>query len=180
MGAIPSRAQSEFYKGLLPIELTADAPAVFTADVKNDRFAGGQPSPSEETSRPLSSILISFCIGVAATLTWQSYSDAARQIIATWSPQLGWLAPQAFAPQITPNTVEQLITRIADRIVTSIAATQEPIVRTVDQLTAGQEDLTREIIKLEAISQYSLSKDLESQPRPVHVRTLKPGTRAVR
>jgi hypothetical protein len=180
MGSIPRRAQSELYKGLLPIGLTADAPAVFTADLKNDRLADGRPSPSEETSRPLSSILISFCIGVAATLMWQSYSDAARQIIATWSPQLGWLAPQASAPQTAPNTIEQLITRIVDRIVTNIAATQEPIVRTVDQLTAGQEQLTREIIKLEAISQYGLSKDLEPQPRPVQVRTLKLGTRAVR
>jgi hypothetical protein len=180
MGAIPSRAQSELYKGLLPIELTADAPAVFTADLKNDRFTDGQPSPNEETSRPLSSILISFCIGVAATLTWQSYSDATRQIIATWSPQLGWLAPQTSAPQTAPNTIEQLIARIVDRIVTNIAASQEPIVHTIDQLAASQEELTREIIKLEAISQYSPSKDLEPQPRPVHVRTLKPGMRAVR
>jgi hypothetical protein len=51
MGAMPSRAQSEFYKGLLPIELADEAPTVFTADLKNDRFATGQPSASEETSR---------------------------------------------------------------------------------------------------------------------------------
>jgi hypothetical protein len=94
MGAMPSRAQSEFYKGLLPIELSDEAPAVFTADLKNDRFANGQPPESEETSRPLARVLVPFCLGVAATLTWQSYSDAARQIIANWSPQLGWLAPQ--------------------------------------------------------------------------------------
>jgi hypothetical protein len=79
-----------------------------------------------------------------------------------------------------PNTIEQLITRIVDRIVTNIAASQAPIVHTVEQLAASPEELTREIIKLETISQYSPSKDLESQPRPVHVRTLKPGTRAVR
>jgi hypothetical protein len=180
MGAMPSRAQSEFYKGLLPIELSAETPAVFTADLKSDRFADGQPSPSEETSRPHSSTLISFCIGVAATLMWQSYSDAARQIIATWSPQLGWLAPQASASQTAPNTIEQLITRIADRIVTNTAATQEQIARSVDQLTAGQEQLSREIIKLEAISQYSLSKSLEPPSRLVHAPTPKPGTRAVR
>ena len=51
MGAMPSRAQSEFYKGLMPIKLADEAPTVFTADLKNDRFANGQPSASEETSR---------------------------------------------------------------------------------------------------------------------------------
>jgi hypothetical protein len=50
---MPSRAQSEFYKGLLPIELSDEAPAVFTADLKNDRFANRQPPDGEEISRPL-------------------------------------------------------------------------------------------------------------------------------
>src|SRR5260370_3076112 len=86
MGAMPSRAQSEFYKGLLPIELRDEAPIVFTADLKNDRFANGQPSASEESSRPLARLLIPFCIGVTATLTWQSYNDAAKQIIARGYP----------------------------------------------------------------------------------------------
>jgi len=39
--------------------------------------------------------LITFCIGVAATLAWQSYGDAAREMIANSYPQLGWLTPQA-------------------------------------------------------------------------------------
>jgi hypothetical protein len=179
MGAMPSRAQSEFYKGLLPVEPSVETPTVFIADLKNDRFANEQPSGSEETSRPLTRVLIPFCVGVAVTLTWQSYSDATRQIIAKWSPQFGWLAPQAPVAQTVPNTVDQIVTRIVDRIVTNIAATQEPIVRSVDQLTAGQEQLTREIIKLEAISQYGLSKSLEP-PRQIHATTPKPGTRTVR
>jgi hypothetical protein len=40
-------------------------------------------------------ILVTFCVGVAATLAWHSYGDAARQIIAKSHPQLGWLAPRA-------------------------------------------------------------------------------------
>src|SRR5260370_10333803 len=164
MGAMPSRAQSEFYKGLLPIELSDEAPAVFTADLKNDRFANRQPQDSEETSRPLARVLVPFCIGVAATLTWQSYSDAAGPIIAKWSPQLAWLAPPAPVPQTSPNTLEQITTRIVDRIVTNIAATQEPMVRTVEQLAAGQEQLTREMIKLDAISQYGLCEKLKAPP----------------
>jgi hypothetical protein len=180
MGAMPSRAQSEFYKGLLPIELSVETPAVFAADLRNDRFAHGQPSASEENSRSLARVLIPFCIGVTATLTWQSYSDAAKQIIAKWSPQLGWLAPQTPVGQTVPDRIEQIIARIADRIVTDTAAGQEQIARAVDQLMAGQEQLTREIVKLEAISQYGFAKNLEPPPRPVPASTHKPGTRAVR
>jgi hypothetical protein len=38
--------------------------------------------------------LVAICIGVAAILAWQSYGDAAKQIIATKAPELAW-SPQA-------------------------------------------------------------------------------------
>ena len=44
---------------------------------------------------PLTHILITLCVGAAAIMAWQSYGDAARQIIASSYPQLGWLAPHA-------------------------------------------------------------------------------------
>ena len=180
MGAMPSRAQSESYKGLLPIELSVEAPTVFTADLRSERFANEQPSDRQENSRPFTRSLIAFCIGAAATLTWQSYNDAAKKIIASWSPELGWLAPQAPVARIVPDTIEKIIARIGDRIVANIAAGQEQISRTVDQLAAGQEQMTREMIKLEAASQYGLSKSLEPPPRQTHAATPKPGTRVVR
>src|SRR5467141_245118 len=180
MGAMPSRAQYEYYKGLLPIELSVEAPIVFTADLGRQQFANERPSDRQENSRPFARSLITFCIGVAATLTWQSYNDAAKKIIASWSPELGWLAPQAPVARIVPDTIEKIITRIGDRIVANIAAGQEQISRTVDQLAAGQEQMTREMIKLEAISQYGLAKNLEPPPRAVHAPMPKPGTRAVR
>src|SRR6266446_10526675 len=178
MGAMPSRAQSESYKGLLPIELSVDAPTVFTADLRSERYANEQPC--QENSRPFARSLITFCIGVAATLTWQSYNDAAKKIIAGWSPQFAWLAPQAPVARTVPDPIEHIITRIVDRIVANVTAGQEQIARSVDQFAAGQEQMPREIIKVEAISQYALSKSLEPPPRPVHAPTPKPGTRAVR
>src|SRR5262249_33002210 len=126
----------------------------------------GHPSYGKRASRPLAHFLITFYIGVAATLAWQSYSDAARQIIASLSPQLGWLAPQqAAAAPAVPDKVEQ-ITRSVDQIV---SASQEHITRSVDQLTAGQEQMTREIIRLQAISQYGIHTNSEPAPRPAHV-----------
>jgi len=180
MGAMASRAQSELYKGLLPVELSIEAPAVYAADLENDRFANEQPSFGKRASRPLARFLITFYLGVAATLAWQSYSDPARQIIASSSPQLGWLAPQAAVAKTVPDTIEQITMRIVDRIATSIAAAQEQITRSVDQLAAGQEQMTREITKLQAIQQYILYKNSEPSPRPAPSPTPKPATRSVR
>ena len=51
-------------------------------------------------------VLITFCVGVAATLAWQSYGDAARQNVANAYPQLGWLAPRLEA-QAAPSPDQQ-------------------------------------------------------------------------
>jgi hypothetical protein len=49
--------------------------------------------------------LVAMCIAVAATLAWQSYGDAAKQIIATRAPELGW-SPEA--KQVIASWVEEL------------------------------------------------------------------------
>jgi len=41
-------------------------------------------------SRGLASYLVAIGIGVAATLAWQSYGEATKQIIAIETPELGW------------------------------------------------------------------------------------------
>jgi hypothetical protein len=176
MGAMSNSAQSRRYAGLLPVEMSVEELAVYAAELKNERFRNRQPPRGKRASRPLSRFLMTFCIGVAATLAWQQYSEAARQLIASLSPRLGWLAPQAAVAQTIPDTVEQ-ITRNVDRI---IATGQEQIMRSVDQLAEDQEQAVREIGKLQAMSQYALSKNTEPPLRPTPARTSKPGTRAVR
>jgi len=46
-----------------------------------------------------------------------------------------------------------------------IAASQEQVTRIVDQLATGQRQMGRDIIKLQAISQYALYKNSEDPPR---------------
>jgi hypothetical protein len=50
--------------------------------------------------------LMSFLVGVAATLAWQSYGSAARTTIAGWSPHLGWLAPAAVPAGASPERLK--------------------------------------------------------------------------
>jgi hypothetical protein len=162
MGAMPSPAQSKRYARLLPVELSVEALAARAADPKNDQPQNPQPSLAERAARQFVRFLITFCISVAATLAWQSYSDAARQLVARLSPQLGWLAPQPAVAQTVPDPIDE-VTRSVDRIV---AASHEQIARSVDQLAASQEQITRELIKLQAITQYGAYKSSEPPPRP--------------
>jgi hypothetical protein len=174
MGAMPSPAQSKLYAGLLPAELSIEALAARAAELENDEFERRQQSPARRAARAVARFLITFYIGVAATLAWQSYGDAARQRMAALLPQLEWLAPQAAYSQAVVSTVDE-ITRSIDRVVAAsqeqmahsvdqLAASQKQITRTVDQLAASQEQVAREIIKLQAVSQYG--KNLDTPPRP--------------
>ena len=177
MSSTLSLTRSKFSAGRWATEPPDDAP-VRSANLKNDWFPSEQPSLGKRVSRALTRFLITFCIGVVATLAWQSYGDAAREMIASSSPQLGWLAPQA-AP--VAQTAPELI---APATPAAPSADQEQInamsrglavVRqSVDRLAAGQEQMTREITKLQAAEQDILNKISAPPPRPDTVPARKP------
>ncbi len=139
-------------------------------------------------------LLIAFGIGVATTFAWQSYGDAARQIIANSYPQLAWLAPRpsahsapstiGLAAQAAPSPDQQRLNAMSLDLdamrqnVDRIAITQEQITRSVDRLTAGQEQMTREITKLQAVEQQILHKNSEPPPRPAPASARKPVPRS--
>jgi hypothetical protein len=177
MGAMPSPAQSKLYAGLLPVEQSIEALAAHAANLKYGHRQHPQSSLVERASRAVARFLITFYIGIVATLAWQSYSEAARELIAGLSPRLAWLAPPAADSQAILDPINE-ITRNVDRIVAAsqeqmarsvdqLAVGQEEITHTVDQLAASQEQIAREIIKLQAISQYGPSKGSEPL-RPAH------------
>jgi hypothetical protein len=144
------------YAGLLPVKAPDEPPPVRPATLENDR-PERRPSLRKRASRALFRFLIVFCVGVATTLAWQSYSDVARQTIANSYPQLRWLAPQAEpiaqkAPEaialVAPAFDHQLnaISLNIDAVrqsIDRIAAGQEQIARSLDQITSGQEQTTR-------------------------------------
>jgi hypothetical protein len=55
-----------------------------------DRLVAIENEMKRRGSRGFARYLVAICIGVAATLAWQSYGDAAKKIIATRAPELGW------------------------------------------------------------------------------------------
>ena len=133
-----------------------------------------RPSLGRRAVRGLARFLIVFCIGVAATLAWQSYGDAARAMIASASPQLGWLAPQAApvaqtAPvaQIVPDVVAPTAAASPDLqgLVLGLASVRQSIDQLAAQFAADQ-SLAGDIAKLQTDEQAILHKVSAIPPRP--------------
>ena len=129
--------------------------------------------------------LTAFCVGVAATLAWQSYGDLARQNIANSYPQLAWLAPEAAVAQTASATIvppiaspdqQQLKAMSFDlaalrQTVDDLAALRQR----VDQIAVGQDRMTRDITaKLQAAEQDILDKISVPPPPPAAAPSRKP------
>jgi SPOR domain len=95
-------ALSEFSKARWATGPSVDAPLQPT-DL--DLVASTPSSLGKQAWFVVAGFLIAFCIGVAATLAWQSHGDAVRKIIANSSPQLHSSAPQA-APEAATRGIE--------------------------------------------------------------------------
>jgi len=156
-----------------------------------DRLVAIESEMKRRGSRGFVRYLVAICIGVAATLAWQSYGDAAKQIIATrapelgWSPDakqmiaswtLGWTKPPAgsekqalpvaqiapSAPSIDAEKVQQLTQSLA------------VLRQTVEQLAAGQDQMTRVIARLESAVTELIVKIPEPPPQPPAAPARKP------
>ena len=150
-----------------------------------------RPLPIENEKRRRGSFaryFVAILIGVAATLAWQSYGDAAKQVIATsapelgWSPeakqmiagwvqQLGWTKPSIGAPvaQTAPETVvpkAPAVPSIDQAQVQQIARDLATLRQTVEQLAAGLDQVTRQIARLEAADVEILAKIIPAPPPP--------------
>jgi hypothetical protein len=182
MSAMPSPVQADFQDGSLPIRGPMESATLNPGDLDDDPYAGagGPAERAVKTRRPTSifRLLITFCLGVGVTVAWYSFGDSLRETVASASPQLAWIAPQPAsmaqptsdsASPAAPSLDQQLSAASIDidavrQNVDRIAASQEKIIRSIGQLTTGQELLTKEIAKLQAVEQYILYKNSEPPP----------------
>ncbi len=120
-------------------------------------------------------LLITFCIGVAVTLAWQSYGDAAREMIANSSPQLSWLAPQAAVAQTAPDAIAPPTSSLDPQQLKEMSADLAAVRQKVDELTAqvaaGQEQMARDFAaKLQAAEQDIVATISVPSPQPTTAR----------
>jgi hypothetical protein len=149
-------------------------------------------------SRRFTRFLVAICIGVVGTLAWQSYGEAIKQIIAIRAPELGWspeskqmiassiqwlgwtkppAAPEKTAAEtvpskapIAPSLDAVQVQQQVQQMVQNLAAVRE----TVQELAAGQNQMAREIDKLESAVVEILMKMPERSPQPPAAPARKP------
>jgi hypothetical protein len=183
MASTLRRAQSEFPEDQWSNETSVD-PKVRPVDLglRRDRFSSKRPSLGRRVSRAVVRFLITFCIGVAAAFAWQSYGDAAKEMIASSSPQLGWLAPQAApiaqtdsdivapaAPATPSPDLQQLKAMSLD-----LAAVRQNVEQLAAQFAAGRQQMAGDIATLQAAQQDILHKISPPTPRPAAIPAHKP------
>jgi hypothetical protein len=166
MDATLRQTQSDFLNDLRAARPKADAMRQSSVD-----GAIMRPSPAKRALRGLTLFLVVFCIGIAATLAWQSYGDAARAMIATSSPQLDWLAPQAAslaqtAPETVTSTPAVAPSTDVQQLALAVVSVRESIDQLAAQLAAAQQDLGDKIAKLQTHDQEILRKVSAALIRP--------------
>lgn len=158
-----------------------------------DRLLAIENQTKRRSSRGFTRYLLAFCVGAAAIFAWLSYGEAAKQIIATRGPELGW-SPET--KQMIANWVQQFgwtkpgtenAVSGAEAKVATIAPTVPAVVKpttpsidpeqvhqiavdltalqhTVDQLAANQDKIGGNIDKLEGAVAEILLKIPEAPP----------------
>jgi len=154
-----------------PAERSSDA------NIRQAVLKRKQPSLRGRAARSL----IIFCIGVAATLAWQSYGDATREMIATSYPQLGWLAPQTAAAESTPEITAPtapatgLDSPELRSILVNLGAVRQSVDELAAQFAASQQQMANDIAKLNAAEQDIFNKISSAPPlRPAVAPVRKP------
>jgi len=156
----------------------------------HDRLVAIDNKMTRRGSRGLARFLLAVLIGVAATLAWQSYGDATKQVIATkapelgWSPEakqmiaswtLGWTKPPVVESKAAPVAqTAPIATSLDPEKVRQMAQNLAEVRETVQELAAGQNQVTREIDKLESAVVEILMKMPEPPPQPPAAPARKP------
>jgi hypothetical protein len=150
-----------------------------------DRLVAIEKEIKRRRSRGFARYLVAICIGVAGTLAWQSYGDAAKQVIATrapelgWSPEakqeiaswtVGWMKPRAGLEKTAPEAVASSKAIPApsgdpaqvQQIAQSLTALRE----TVERIAASQDQTSREMARVESAVAELILKFPEPSAQP--------------
>ena len=123
-------------------------------------LASGRPSIGKRIFRSLTRFSIAVLIGVGATLGWQSYGDAAKEMVIARAPTLAWLLsisttkPPVVATT-SPGPVQQL---------EPLAFNLDIVRRSVEQLAAKQEQMAQNIAALQAVEEDIRQKVSSTPP----------------
>src|SRR6266849_1698848 len=159
-GARDQDAISDQHIGIQPVKPSIHSPR--SSSLKDDQVASDRPSVGRRIFRTVSQFLIVVLIGVGATLAWQSYGDAAREMVVARAPTLAWVlsisttkSPAGAATSAYP--VQQL---------EPLASNLDVVRRSVEQLAAKQDQMAQNIATLRAVEEDIRQKMSSTPPSP--------------
>jgi hypothetical protein len=126
------------------------------------QVASDRQSIGRRIFRTLTRFSIAVLIGIGATLGWQSYGDAAREMVVAQAPTLAWLfsVSTTKSPALaatSPDPVQQL---------GPLASNLDVVRRSVEQLAAKQEQMSQNIATIQAVEEDIRQKMSAPSPSP--------------
>jgi hypothetical protein len=107
---------------------------------RDDRYTDDRPSVGRSLRRALYRFVLAVLVGVSGTLGWQSYGE---QMLATYAPTLAWMF------SISPAKVTGAAATASDT--TPLAPNLEAVRRSLEQLSAKQDQMAQDIATLQAL-----------------------------
>ena len=142
----------------------------------SNRVARVRPSIGRRIFRTLTRFSIAVLIGIGATLAWQSYGDAAKEMVIAQAPTLAWLlyVSTTKSPAVattSPGPAQQLEPLASNldvvrRSVEQLAAKQEQMAQNMATLQAVEEDIRQKMSSPPSLSQPAASIPQQKNPQP--------------
>jgi hypothetical protein len=152
-------AQSDLRFGRRPLK----APILSHPSRLNDReVASDRPSIGRRMLRSFTRFSIAVLIGVGATLGWQSYGDAVKEMVIARAPTLAWLlSTSTTKPPVVATTSSGPVQQLEP-----LAFNLDIVRRSVEQLATKQEQMAQNIAALQAVEEDIRQKMSSTPPAP--------------
>jgi hypothetical protein len=203
MVSMVSPRQDEHSDDLMVVDSPSLRGRLSESAFPDNPLLAAKPSFGKRAARAFIRYLIACGVGVAGTLAWQSYGDAAKQTVATWGAEHGWSmawlsngeAVNANAPRLERTEAVAAAQKVAEIVpgpaggsssdleqlktmTLGLAATLTTMRQRIEQLAAGQEQTASDIAKLQAAEQEIRHKISAVAARPSVPAPSKPTTTA--
>src|SRR6266446_3038695 len=151
-------ARSDLRSGRRPLKAPIDPPYRFG----EGQLASDRPSIGRRMLRSLTGFSIAALIGVGATLGWQFYGDAAKEMVIARAPPLArLLSISTTKPPVVATTSPDPMQQLAP-----LASNLDVVRRSVEQLAAKQEQMAQNIAALQAVEEDIRQKVSFTPPAP--------------
>jgi hypothetical protein len=153
-------ARSDLRSGRWPLKAPIHSP--HSSRLNDGEVASDRPSVGRRMLRSLTRFSIAALIGVGATLGWQSYGDAAKEMLVARAPALAWvLSVSTTKSPVMAATSPDMVQQLAP-----LTFNLDVMRRSVEQLAAKQEQMAQNIAALQAVEEDIREKMLSTPPAP--------------